>query len=89
MVEFELVPGRKGPNDVLVKVYAEGEVLSFSELLFILGHYFRSERDYYPPEKGYLGDLMLFNAIRDIQRGKPLQLTCDTYKLKNTVRVKG
>lgn len=88
MVEFELVPGKKGVGDVLVKVYASGEVLTFSEVLFILGHYFRSERDYYPPEKGFLGDLMLFNAVRDIQRGKSLDDVCQNYKLRNTVHVR-
>jgi len=88
LVHFELVPGRKGPNDCLVLVYANGEVLSFSEVLFILSTYFRAEASYYPKEKGYLGSDMLLHAVQDVQKGMMLEDVCSKYKLQFKVQVR-
>jgi len=79
-VKFEIVPGRKSEKDKLVKIWAYGEVLSFSDLLFILGHYFRSEEDYYPKPK-YEGSTMLLKAILEIYSGIPLETVLRKYKL--------
>ena len=90
-MKFEVVPGRKGPNDKLVKIYADGEVLRFSDLLFLLKNYFESEDDYYPPNKGFKGRAMLMNAIVDVFSGISLTRVLKEYKLerkaKNTVIV--
>ena len=90
-MRFEVVPGRKGPNDKLVKIWAYGEVLSFSDLLFLLKNYFESEDDYYPPDKGFKGRAMLMNAIVDVFSGISLSRVLKEYKLerkaKNTVIV--
>lgn len=89
MTEFELVPGRKGPNDALVKVYANGDVLTFSEVLYILGMYFRAEASYYPKEKGFQGSDMLLHAIMDVHAGKySIPEVCQKYKLEYKVNVR-
>jgi len=81
MVLFQLVDGRKGPNDVLVLVTAYGEPLSFHELLFILKHYFDSEHSYYPVSDGYLGKGMLLSAINCVAVGVPLDTVLKKFKL--------
>lgn len=88
MIELELVPGRKGPLDALVLVYASGEVLSFSELLYILAAYFRAEASYYPKEKGFQGSDMLLHAIEDVHRGMFIEDVCSKYKLEFKVHVR-
>jgi hypothetical protein len=79
-VKLEVVPGRKSKNDKLVRVWAYGEVLSFKDLLFILGHYFRSEEDYYPKPQ-YEGSTMLLKAILEIYSGIPLETVLRKYQL--------
>ena len=81
MVLFQLVDGRKGPNDALVLVTAYGEPLSFHELLFILKHYFDSEHSYYPVSNGYLGKGMLLSAINCVAVGVPLDTVLKKFKL--------
>lgn len=81
MVLFELVDGRKGPNDVLVLVNALHEPLSLHELLFVLKHYFNSEHSYYPIEKGFLGKGMLLSAINCVAVGVPLTTVLRKFKL--------
>lgn len=81
MVKFEVVRGRKGPYDKLVKVWAYGEVLSFSDLLFLLKHYFDSEDSYYPVDRGFKGRAMLLLAIVEVYTGIPLSRVLKNYKL--------
>jgi hypothetical protein len=82
MVKFEVVKGRKGPNDKLVRVWAYGEVLSFSDLLFLLKHYFDSEDSYYPIAEGFKGRAMLLIAIIEVYTGIPLSRVLKAYKLE-------
>jgi hypothetical protein len=79
-VKFEVVQGRKSENDKLIKIWAYGEILTFGDLLFILGHYFRSEEDYYPKPQ-YEGSTMLLKAILEVYSGIPLQTVLKKYKL--------
>ncbi len=81
MVRFEVVPGRKGPGDKLVKVSAYGEVLSFSEILFLLDKYFRSEEGYYPKPR-FEGSCMLLKAIIEVYSGIPLEMVLKKYRLE-------
>lgn len=85
MVRFILVQGRKGENDVLVEVYAQGEVLSFSEVLFLLDKYFQSEEDYYPKPK-YEGSTMLMKAVLEIYSGIPFETVLEKYGLSRKTR---
>ena len=86
MVKLELVPGRKGPNDKLVLVTAYGEPLSFSDLLFILKHYFESENSYYPKERGFLGSTMLIEAILEVYSGIPLDSILKKFRLDRKIK---
>lgn len=86
MVKFEVVKGKKGPDDKLVKIWAYGEVLSFSDLLFLLKHYFDSEDSYYPIEKGFKGKAMLLLAIIEVYTGIPLSRVLKSYKLERKTK---
>lgn len=85
MVKLEVVPGRKGPSDQLVKVYAYGEVLSFSDVLFILDKYFKSEEGYYPKPR-FQGSTMLFKAIVEVYSGIPLEDVLKHYQLDRKIK---
>jgi len=82
MVLLEIVKGRKGPHDKLVLVYADGEPLSFSEVLTILKCYFESEDSYYPVNEGFQGKCMLMKAILEVYSGLPLKHVLRNYGLE-------
>ena len=82
MVKFEVVQGRKAVGDRLVRVWAYGEVLSFSDLLFLLKNYFDSEDSYYPIKNGFKGRAMLLMAIIEVYTGIPLSRVVKNYKLE-------
>jgi hypothetical protein len=79
-LKFEVLPGRKGENDKLVKIWSYGEVLPFRDLLFILDCYFKSENDYYPKPQ-FLGSTMLLEAIIEVYSGIPLEKILKRFKL--------
>ena len=85
MVHFEIVPGRKGPNDELVRVWAYGEVLSFSDVLFILDKYFKSEEGYYPKPR-FLGSCMLLEAILEVYSNVPFAKVLKKYGLERKTK---
>jgi len=82
MVLLTLVDGRKGPGDVLVRVTAYGEVLSFAEWLFLGKCYLDSEAAYYPVHSGFIGRAMLLNALNELSQGVPFERVLEHYKLK-------
>ena len=86
MVKFEVVKGRKGPEDKIVRVWAYGEVLRFSDLLFLLKHYFESEDSYYPVHQGFKGRAMLLMAIVEVYTGIPLSRVLKGYKLERKTK---
>ena len=81
MVVITLMNGRKGPNDVLVKLTAYDEVLTFAQWLYIGKWYLDSEASYYPIEKGFIGKAMLMNAFNEISQGVPFEMVLKHYKL--------
>ena len=81
MVLITLVNGRKGPNDVLVKLTAYDEVLTFAQWLYVGKWYLDSEASYYPIEKGFIGKAMLMNAFNEISQGVPFEMVLKRYKL--------
>ena len=82
MVLLTLVDGRKGLGDILVKVTAYGEVLSFAEWLFLGKCYLDSEAAYYPVHSGFIGRAMLLNALTELSQGVPFERVLERYKLK-------
>ena len=81
MVVITLVDGRKGPNDVLVKVASYDEVLTFAQWLYIGKWYLDSEASYYPVSEGFIGKAMLMNAINEISQDVPFDKVLKHYKL--------
>ena len=82
MVLFELVNGKKGPNDILVLITAYGEPLTFAQWLFIGKCYLDSEASYYPISEGYIGKAMLINALNELSHGVPFERVLERYGLK-------
>ena len=79
MVKFEVVKGRKGPNDKVVKVWAYGEVFTFEDILRFLKILFESEDSVYPISEGYQGKAMLLKAIIDVYSGLPIERVLESY----------
>jgi len=87
VVKLTLVDGHKGVDDVLVLVDAQAEPLAFSQLLFILKHYFDSEDSYYPQAKGNDGKAYLLKAIIDVYSGVPFEKILRRYNLENKLDI--
>ena len=81
MVKFEVVKGRKGPNDKLVKVWAYGEIFTFEDVLHLLKIFFESEDSVYPIHEGFQGKAMLLKAIIDVYSGLPIERILKAYRL--------
>lgn len=82
MVRFQVVPGRKSPDDKLVRVWSYGEVFSLKDVLRLLQVLFESEDSCYPISEGYQGRAMLLKAIIDVALGIPLERVLNAYKLQ-------
>ena len=81
MVEFQLVKGRKSPNDIMIKTWSYGEVLSFQDLLFLLDHVFKNEDELYPINRGYRGKCYFLEAILEVYSGVPYNDVLKRYQL--------
>jgi len=86
MVKFEVVQGRKGPNDKLVKVWSYGEVFTYEDILKLLKVVFESEDSTYPINDGYQGKGMLLKAILDVALGIPIERVLKAYRLERKNR---
>jgi len=80
-MKFEVVKGKKGENDRLIKVWSYGEVLTVEALLRLLGIIFESEDSVYPISEGYQGKAMLLKAIIDVYSGLPMERVLESYRL--------
>ncbi|MGP3705273.1 MAG: hypothetical protein ACKD6O_08310 [Candidatus Bathyarchaeota archaeon] len=81
MVKFEVVEGKKGKHDRLVKIWAYGEPFSIQDLLTLLDILFKSEDSCYPISEGKQGRAMLLKAIVDVACGIPLSRVLEAYGL--------
>jgi hypothetical protein len=86
MVKFEVVQGRKGEKDRLVRVWAYGEVFTFEDILRFLKIIFESEDSVYPISEGYQGKAMLLKAIIDVYSGLPIERVLEYYRLNRKGR---
>ena len=66
-------------------VWAYGEPLSFSDLLFILRHYFESEESYYPKPQNQ-GSCYLMKAIIEEYSGLPHDEILKRYQLDRKIK---
>lgn len=81
-MKFEVVRGRKGEGDKVVKVWSYGEVFTVEALLKLLKVFFESEDAVYPINEGYQGKAMLLKAIIDVYSGLPLSRVLKAYRLE-------
>lgn len=82
MVLFVLERGRKSAGDVVVRVYAYGEVFSLAEFLFLAKQIFDSEGSCYPVSRGFVGKAMLLNALNELSHGVCFEKVLERYGLK-------
>jgi hypothetical protein len=87
LVEIRLVKGRKGEGDILPLLTCHNEPLSFSDLLFVLSCYFRSEDSYYSRTEGFEGRVYLMKAILEIYSDLPFDRVLKRYQLPNKTRM--
>jgi hypothetical protein len=85
-MKFEVVQGRKGPNDKVVKIWSYGEVFTFEDILRFLKILFESEDSVYPISEGYQGKAMLLKAIIDVYSGLPIERVLEYYRLNRKGR---
>lgn len=81
MIRFKVVPGRKGRGDKLIKVWANGDVLTIRDVLFILKNLFEAEDALYPISRGKQGRALILKAILDVYSGIPLERVLQDYGL--------
>lgn len=81
MVLLQLVDGKKGPGDILVKLTADNEVLTFTEWLFIGKCMMDSEGSYYPISEGNRGPCLLLEALIELSHGIDFEQVIERYGL--------
>ena len=81
-MKLEVVQGKKGPNDKLVKVWSYGEIFTIEDVLRLLKIFFESEDSVYPVNEGYQGRAMLLKAIIDVYSGHKIETVLKRYSLK-------
>ena len=86
MVLLEVHPGKKGPEDRVIKIWAYGEILTFHDILYILDIIFKSEDSIYPINQGFQGKAMLMKAILEVYSGIPLEHVLKVYRLKRKTK---
>jgi len=73
MVRFEVSEGRKKPGDRVLRIWADGEVLSYRDLFEILKFCFENEDVLYPRDQGFKGRFFLLQAIQDLCYGSDVE----------------
>ncbi|MEM1581172.1 MAG: hypothetical protein QXK89_01490 [Candidatus Bathyarchaeia archaeon] len=88
MVKFRIVPGKKGPGDKLIKIWADGDVLTIRDMLLILKNMFEAEDALYPISRGKQGRALILKAILDVYSGIPLERVLEAYGLSGRPKPK-
>ena len=74
--------GRKSENDLIIRIWAKGEIITLKDILRILNIIFKSEDANYPISKGFEGRAYFLKAIIDVYSGIPLEDVLEKYELK-------
>ncbi len=74
--------GRKSENDLIIRIWAKGEIITIKDILRILDIIFKSEDSNYPISKGFEGRAKFMKAIIDVYSGIPLEDVLEKYELK-------
>ena len=74
--------GRKSENDLIIRIWAKGEIITIKDILRILDIIFKSEDANYPISKGFEGRAYFLKAIIDLACGVPLNQILKKYYVK-------
>jgi len=80
--------GRKSENDLIIRIWAKGEIITLKDILRIIDIIFKSEDSNYPISKGFEGRAKFMKAIIDVYSGIPLEYVSEKYGLKRTQKTK-
>jgi len=83
-MRFIVERGSKGNHDYVIRLYANGEILSIADLLRLLKLIFESENANYPLCEGKRGACYLLNAIIEVAFGRDLRLVLRDYGLNHS-----
>jgi hypothetical protein len=83
-MKLEVVQGKKGLNDRVIKVWSYGEIFTIEDVLRLLKIFFESEDSVYPVNEGYQGRAMLLKAIIDVYSGHKIETVLRRYFLKRS-----
>jgi hypothetical protein len=82
MVFIKIEQGNKSSKDKIIKIYANGEIITLEDILKMLDIIFKSEDSNYPINQGYEGRAKFLKAIIDLALGIPLSRVLKNYKLE-------
>lgn len=88
MVQMQMLKGKKSEDDVIIRIWANGEIITLEDILKMLYVIFNSEDSNYPVELGFEGRAYFLKAIIDLACGIPLERVLRNYKLKRKAKVK-
>jgi len=82
MVFMKIEQGNKSSEDKIIKIYANGEIITLEDILKMLDIIFKSEDSNYPINQGYEGRAKFLKAIIELACGIPLNRVLKNYKLE-------
>jgi len=74
--------GNKSSQDKIIRIWANGEIITLIDILRIIDIIFKSEDSNYPISKGFEGRAYFLKAIIDVYSGIPLKHVIEKYELK-------
>jgi len=67
-------------QDFKIHIWADGEAITFNDILKILKELFENEDRIYPTKMGFKGRAMLVDAIYDLAHGMSIDDIAEKYK---------
>jgi len=84
-MQMQMLKGKKSDDDVIIRIWANGEIITLEDILKMLDVIFKSEDSNYPIEIGFEGRAYFLKAIVDLACGIPLERVLKNYRLKRKV----
>jgi len=82
MVLIKIEQGNKSSKDKIIRLYANGEIITLEDILKMLDVIFKSEDSNYPINEGYEGRAYFLKAIIELACGIPINRILKNYKLE-------
>jgi hypothetical protein len=86
MVQMQMQQGNKSSKDKIIRIWADGEIITLEDILTMLDVIFKSEDSNYPIEVGFEGRAYFLKAIVDLACGIPLERVLKAYRLKRKAK---